>query len=76
MLSKSLKISDTTKKEFLELKLFQSDQKIWQNYCLLDFLKERIFRTDVFFTLIKKYDKTTAVKISAAFLTLSHVDFL
>ena len=27
-LSTSLKISDTTKREFFELKLFQSDQKI------------------------------------------------
>ena len=29
----SLKISNTTKTEFFERKLFQSDQKIWQNYC-------------------------------------------
>ena len=36
MLSNSLKISDITKTEFFELKLFQSDQKIWQNYCRVD----------------------------------------
>ena len=33
MLSSSLNISETTKKEFLELKFFQIDKKIWQNYC-------------------------------------------
>ena len=33
MLANSLKISDTTKREFLELISFQSDQKIWQKYC-------------------------------------------
>ena len=32
-LTKSLKISDTTKTKFFELKSFQSDKKIWQNYC-------------------------------------------
>ena len=29
----SHKISDTTKTEFFKLILFQSHQKIWQNYC-------------------------------------------
>ena len=43
MLKNSLKISDTTKAEFLELKFFQID---------------------------RKYDKSTAVKISAVFPTL------
>ena len=33
ILTNSLKISDTTKTEFFELKLFGSDQKIWQNFC-------------------------------------------
>ena len=33
MLSSSHNISETTKKEFLELKFFQIDKKIWQNYC-------------------------------------------
>ena len=33
MLTKSLKIYDTTKIEFLEQILFQRDQKIWQKYC-------------------------------------------
>ena len=37
MLTNSLKISDTTKKEFLELIFFQSDQKNWQKYCRIDF---------------------------------------
>ena len=37
MLTNSLKISDTTKTEFFELKFFQGDQKIWQNYFRLDF---------------------------------------
>ena len=32
MLTNSLKISDTTKTEFIELKFFQSDKKTWQNY--------------------------------------------
>ena len=32
MLTNSLKISDTTKTEFLELISFQSDQKVWQKY--------------------------------------------
>ena len=32
-LTKNLKISDTTKTKFFELKSFQSDKKIWQNYC-------------------------------------------
>ena len=35
MLSSSLKVWE--KKEFVELKLFQSDQKIWQNYFPVDF---------------------------------------
>ena len=30
MLTNSLKISDTTKKQFFEVIFFQSDQKIWQ----------------------------------------------
>ena len=33
MLTNSLKISDTTKTEFIELIFFWSDQKIWQKYC-------------------------------------------
>ena len=37
MLTNSLKISDTTKTEFIELKFFQSDQKTRQNYCRADF---------------------------------------
>ena len=36
MLTNSLKISDITKTEFLELIFFQSDQKIWQKYCGAD----------------------------------------
>ena len=36
-LSNSLKIWDTTKTKILELKLFQSDRNIWQNYCREDF---------------------------------------
>ena len=32
MLTTSVKISDTTQKDFLELIFFQSDQKIWQKY--------------------------------------------
>ena len=36
MLTNSLKISVATKTEFIELKFFQSDQKIWQNYCRAD----------------------------------------
>ena len=36
-LSNSLKTSDTTKIEFFELKFFQIDKKIWQNYCREDF---------------------------------------
>ena len=36
MLTNSLKISDTTKKEFLERIFFKSDQKIWQKYCRAD----------------------------------------
>ena len=36
MLTNSLKISDTTKREFFELMFFQSDQKIWQKYCRAD----------------------------------------
>ena len=31
--NKSCKISDTSKTELFELILFQSHQKIWQNYC-------------------------------------------
>ena len=33
MLTNSLKFSDTTKAEFVQLISFQSDQKIWQKYC-------------------------------------------
>ena len=36
MLRNSLKISDTSKTELLELISFQSDQKIWQKYCRAD----------------------------------------
>ena len=36
MLTNSLKISDITEKEFLELISFQSDQKKWQKYCRAD----------------------------------------
>ena len=36
MLTNSLQISDTTKTKFFERKLFQSDQKLLQNYCRLD----------------------------------------
>ena len=36
MLTNSLQISDTTKTKFFEQKLFQSDQKLLQNYCRLD----------------------------------------
>ena len=36
MLTKSLKISDPTTTEFFHLTAFQSDQKIWQRYCLAD----------------------------------------
>ena len=32
MLTNSVKITDTTKTEFLELISFQSDQKIWEKY--------------------------------------------
>ena len=32
LLKNSLKISDTTRKDFLERIPFQSDQKIWQKY--------------------------------------------
>ena len=32
----SLKISDTTKTQFFELIFFQSNQKIWKNYCRAD----------------------------------------
>ena len=33
MFTNSLKIPDTTKKDFFELKLFEIDRKIWQDYC-------------------------------------------
>ena len=33
LLTKSLKILDSTKTEFLEVIIFQSDLKIWQKYC-------------------------------------------
>ena len=36
MLTTSLQISDTSKKELLELISFQSDQKIWQKYYSAD----------------------------------------
>ena len=36
MLTNSLKISDTSKKEFFEVIFFLSDQKIWQIYCFAD----------------------------------------
>ena len=36
MLSNSLKTSDASNTEFFELKLFQSDQKIWQSYSGVD----------------------------------------
>ena len=36
MLTNSLKISNTTKKEILELIFFESDQKIWQKHCRAD----------------------------------------
>ena len=36
MLTNTLKISDTTKTEFIDLTSFQSDQKIWQRYCRAD----------------------------------------
>ena len=37
MLTNTLKISDTTKTEFLELKFFQIDKKILQNFYGKDF---------------------------------------
>ena len=37
MLRKSLKISGSTKKEIFELKPFQIDKKVWQNYFREDF---------------------------------------
>ena len=37
MLTNSLKISVTTKTEFIELKFFHSDQKICQNYCRAEY---------------------------------------
>ena len=36
MLTNSLKILHTTKKEFFDLIFFQSHQKIWQKYCRED----------------------------------------
>ena len=36
MLTKRLKILDTTKTKVLELISFQTDQKIWQKYCRAD----------------------------------------
>ena len=36
MLTNSLKISDTTKTEFLELIFFHTDQKLRQSYCHAD----------------------------------------
>ena len=36
MLTNSLKISDTTKTEFLQLISCQSDKNIWQKYCRAD----------------------------------------
>ena len=36
MLTNSLKISDTTKREFFELIIFQSNEKIRQKYCRAD----------------------------------------
>ena len=33
MLTNRLQIIDTIKAEFLELIFFESDQKIWQNFC-------------------------------------------
>ena len=36
ILTNSLKISGSTKKEFFELISFQSIQKIWQEYCSAD----------------------------------------
>ena len=33
MLKNSVKITDTTKTEYLELISFQSDQKIWEKFC-------------------------------------------
>ena len=36
MLRNSLKISDTTKAEFLGLIFFQTDQNIWRKYCRAD----------------------------------------
>ena len=36
MLTNSLKILDTTKREFFELIFFQSDEEIWQKYCRTD----------------------------------------
>ena len=37
MLTNSLKILDTTQNESLELKAWQKDQKLWENYCREDF---------------------------------------
>ena len=36
MFTKGLKISDTTKKQFLQLIYFQSDRKVWQRYYRAD----------------------------------------
>ena len=35
-MTNSLKILDSTKTELFQLKFFQCDQKIWQNYCRAD----------------------------------------
>ena len=37
MLTNSRKILDTTETKFFQLKFFQSDDKVWQNYCCADF---------------------------------------
>ena len=36
MLKNSLKVLDTTKREFVEPILFLNDQKIWQKFCRAD----------------------------------------
>ena len=38
MLRNSIKVSDTTKTEFMELKFFQIGRNILQNYCREDFI--------------------------------------
>ena len=60
MLTNSLKILDTSKREFFELIFFLNDQKMWPKFCRADLSSVSDPST---YWMIRKPDKNSAVQI-------------